>query len=91
MAQTRGLNGNQVFGWRRPYRQGLLEHQNGGNATLLPVSAVGEVEASETGRPRGAPHAPAGLIPIELPKGRLRLTGCVDLEILRVVLEKLQR
>ncbi len=33
--------------------------------------------------------APFGMIQIELPKGRLRLTGCVHAEALRVVLKEL--
>jgi transposase-like protein len=37
VARVHGVNANQVFAWRRLYRQGLLERVNGRAARLLPV------------------------------------------------------
>jgi transposase len=88
VARAHGVNANQVFAWRRQYRQGLLESANG-VAGLLPVQVV---EAGErTGGPRSARsgRSAAGLIQLELPKGHLRIVGRVDVEALRVVLEQL--
>jgi len=89
VARAHGVNANQVFGWRRLYRQGLLENGNGRTPALLPVRVVGEAAASEGVRPRSPSRPPSGVMQIELPKGRLRLTGGVDVEALQVVLEKL--
>jgi transposase len=87
VARAHGVNANQLFAWRRLYLQGLLEDGNHAPAGLLAVR-VGEAERqpSDT-RPR---RTPSGVIQIELPKGRLRLTGTVDRETLRVVLEALR-
>jgi transposase len=88
IARAHGVNANQVFGWRRLYRQGLLESPNGKTSALLPVRVLGEAAASEGVLSSTARTLP-GVIQIELPKGRLRLTGRVDVEALQVVLEKL--
>jgi len=91
VARAHGVNANQVFGWRRQYRQGLLESASKETLGLLPVRAVKGGAASEVARLRSVWTCPTatGMMHIELPKGRLRLTGCVDAEALRVVLEKL--
>ncbi|MHB8656094.1 MAG: IS66-like element accessory protein TnpA [Terriglobia bacterium] len=103
VARAHGVNANQVFAWRRQYRQGLLEAGHGVTAGLLAVrvadpepvrSAQGKLrrKAVEAGaRPKDTEtrRAPSSMIQVELPKGRLRLTGSVDAEALRVVLEAL--
>ena len=90
VARAHGVNANQVFAWRRQYRQGLLERANGETVGLLPVRVVKEAAPSGVVRRRSSQTLRApGMIHIELPKGRLRLVGCVDAEALRVVLEKL--
>jgi transposase len=83
------VNANQVFAWRRLYRQGLLEGANGKAAGLLPVHVVETPAVQQAVRPRSASRTPWGLIQVELPKGQLRINGRVDAEALRVVLEKL--
>jgi transposase len=86
VARAHGVNANQVFAWRRQYRQGLLEDANGKVAGLLAVRVVETAAA----RPSAATHrAPSGMIQVELPKGHLRIGGRVDAEALRMVLEKL--
>ncbi len=92
VARAHGVNANQVFAWRRQYRQGLLgETQE--TANLLPVHVTG-TRASKAHRSdrrhaaQGSEEA-AGAIYVELPKGQLRITGRVDAEALRVVLEQL--
>jgi len=89
VARAHSVNANQVFAWRRLYQQGLLESGNGRTPALLPVRVVGEATVSAGERSRMAPRTCSGVMQMELPKGRLRLTGCVDVEALRVVLEKL--
>ena len=82
VARAHGVNANQVFSWRRQYRQGLLECGTSKTLGLLPVRVV-EAAANE------AQRTPSGTIQVELPKGHLRIAGRVDAEALRVVLEKL--
>ncbi len=89
LARTHGVNANQVFAWRRQYRQGLLERGRNATLGLLPIRVV--EATSETARSRSA-HTQltaSGMIHVEFPRRHLRLTGCVDAEALRVVLEKL--
>jgi transposase len=93
VARAHGVNANQVFGWRRQYRQGLLSQGNAETVKLLPVH-VSEAQVSKAHRAvrRQGTHrstAAAGAIHVELPKGHLRITGRVDAEALRVVLEQL--
>jgi transposase len=89
VARAHGVNANQVFAWRRLYRQGLLERTNGKAVGLLPVHVVETSAVNQAAGSRSAQRTPLGLIQVELPKGHLRINGRVDAEALRVVLEKL--
>jgi len=87
VARAHGVNANQVFAWRRRYQQGLLRAAKRLAPGLLAVHvAEGESPSRETPSSR----TPSGMIQVELPKGKLRLTGAVDPEVLRVVLEALR-
>ena len=86
VARAHGVNANQVFAWRRQYRQGLLGCGSGDRPGLLAVRvAEGGAYAKGAGKRRTA----SGTIEIELPQGQLRLRGAVDAEALRVVLREL--
>ena len=92
VAQRHAVNANQVFHWRRLYRKGLLAEKNAGSMSLLPVT-ISDVRVSQAAqatceRPGNAPY---GTIDVELVKGHLRVTGGVDAEALRTVLEQLLR
>jgi transposase len=89
------VNANQVFAWRRQYRQGLLDEGNAETVNLLPVHVTGAT-VRKTNRQVRRQAAQAicdgtrcGTIQVELPKGQLRITGRVDAEALRAVLEQL--
>jgi transposase len=87
VARAHGVNANQVFGWRRQYRQGLLGDGNAEAVSLLPVHVTG-ARASKANRSvkRQATHRAteaAGAIHVGLPKGHLRIVGRVDAEALR--------
>lgn len=87
VARAHGVNANQVFHWRQQYRQGLLKVGNRATPGLL---AVRVAEPAMQPRVAETPRTHPGTIQIELPKGRLRVTGAVDPETLRVVLEALR-
>jgi transposase len=92
VALAHGVNANQVFSWRRQYRQGLLGRRNAGPVNLLPVR-VSEAQGGKTYR-LGSPAltaAVAGTIQVEFPKGHVCISGSVDGEALRIVLEHLLR
>lgn len=98
VARAHHVNANQVFAWRRQYRQGLLSEGHAETVNLLPVHVSG-APTRKTNRPErrqaaqatcnGSRSAPCGVIHVELPKGQLRITGRVDAEAVRVVLEQL--
>jgi transposase len=88
VARAHGVNANQVFQWRRQYHRGLLGAEKTETMDLLPVR-VTEALASEAGRCSGEPRrrSAMGMIQVELPKGQVRITGSIDAESLRVVIE----
>ena len=98
VARAHGVNANQVFHWRRQYRQGLLDEGQAEAVNLLPVHVTGATVRKtnrQVRRPAAQPtrnssrSAPSGTMQLELPKGQLRITGRVDAEALRAVLEQL--
>ena len=88
VARAHGVNANQVFQWRRQYRRGLLGPGNTEAVSLLPV-CVTDASAREAARARGEQkrRTALGMIQVELPKGQVRISGSIDTESLRVVLE----
>jgi transposase len=83
VARRHDVNANQVFYWRKLYREGQL----GGNRStpLLPVKICNDGPAkAEEG---DGLAVRLGTMEIELPKGTLRISGAVDMVALRVVLE----
>ena len=96
VARSHGVNANQVFHWRRRYQRGLLGGKEQRPVGLLPVKVSESAETTAmVARGWGdttaiAPKA-ANSIQIELAKGRVRIEGNADVEMLRVVLECLAR
>lgn len=84
IARRHDVNANQVFHWRKLYREGRLDMPPA--AQLLPVR-VAEVVSSEP------PPAKlyAGVIVVEVGRARIRIEGPVDSDNLRVVLERVGR
>jgi transposase len=85
-----GVNANQVFQWRRLYRDGKLGAAPSSAMKLLPVSVV-EAEETPSREPADVAFVSSGSIHIELP-GEIRITleGSVDQDIVRTVLQSLQ-
>jgi transposase len=92
VARAHGVNANQVFQWRRQYCRGLLGSGNTEAVSLLPVR-VTEASAREAAQSSGEQRrrTALGMIQVELPKGQVRITGSIDAESLRVVIECLLR
>jgi transposase len=87
IARKHDVNANQVFYWRKLFREGRLGISM--NPQLLPVKVETErpTEAVESVVPTLAP----GTLEIAFSKGTLRIAGSVDVAALRVVLESLAR
>ena len=74
IAQSHGVNANQVFHWRKLYGEDRLDVAP---AELLPVRIQEVVNV----QPR------SGSIRVEFGKARIHIEGSVDQESLRIVLE----
>jgi len=85
IARRNGVNANQVFHWRKLYREGRLDVAPP-TARLVPVQ-IAEVMSGE---PMPA-KLHAGVILIEVGRARIRIEGSVDPENLRLVLERVGR
>ena len=90
VALKHGVNANQVFQWRRLFRDGKLGVPPEGAMKLLPVSVADDEEL-----PRPAPaevvSSRLGAIHIELPgEVRISVEGSVDPAVVRVVLMSLR-
>ena len=101
IARKYELNANLLFGWRRLYKQGLLDASQDPAAKLLPVevttptvvatqSTTADVSKSRArAMPAGA-CAPSNHLEIEWPSGvRVRLHGSVEPTVLNAVLAAL--
>ena len=85
VARRHEVNANQVFYWRKKYREGRLGVSR--SSKLLPVT-VSDIPRSKSEPGRCAStRGVSGALEIQLPKGQLRVTGKVDAEALRTVLE----
>lgn len=83
VARRHDVNANQVFYWRKLYREGRL---GGRTATqLLPVK-VTDSRSAEAAQGDGLALR-SGTMEIKLAKGTVRIAGCVDVMALRAVLE----
>ena len=83
VAQRHAINANQVFAWRKRYREGRL----GKNSKLLPVT-VSDIPERKCRRvdSMSVPSA-GGTMEVKLPGGTVRIAGSVDMVALRAVLE----
>ena len=77
------LNTNLLFKWRRDHMR--RRAHDAAASKMLPVVVEQPVIASTTQR------VTPSVIEVELPAGRIRLKGAVDVESLRVVIELLSR
>lgn len=85
-----GINANQVFQWRRLYRDGKLGAPPERPMKLFPVSVREDEEPAEAVPIEGISSS-SGAIHIELP-GEIRISfeGSVDQDLVRTVLKSLR-
>ncbi len=85
VARRHDVNANQVFYWRKLYREGQLGSRT--ETQLVPVKVAnersGEAAKDDDFLPR------SGTLEIKLSKGTLRVFGTVDVIALRAVIEYL--
>ena len=94
VARAHDVNTNQVFHWRRQYRQGWFDEDAKKPTALVPVKLSRAVAPATTERPKSesaAASTPAGSIDIDLGHARVRIEGAADPECVRAALEGLVR
>ena len=87
VARRHDVNANQVFYWRKLYREGRLGLGLG--TPLLPVKV--EAERPTEAVNDNDPTLSSGTMEIKLPRGTLRIAGSVDVVALRAAMECLLR
>jgi transposase len=85
VARRHEINANQVFYWRKLFREGRLGISM--NPQLLPVKV--EAERTTEAVKSNVRTLSLGTMEIEFPKGTLRIAGAIDVAALRTVLESL--
>jgi transposase len=91
VARRHGVNANQVFAWRKLYREGQLEDGETASEALVPV-AITESTPAAPRRVRSAhSRKTTGTIDIDLGHARVRIQGRVDPACVRAALEGLVR
>lgn len=83
VARTYGINANQVFCWRKLYREGQL---GDASPAMLPVTIAQDATVD-----RASVVQSSGSLLIESGRLRVRIEGRPDAETLRVVLAELRR
>jgi transposase len=82
VARRHAVSANQIFYWRKKYREGCLSE----SGKLLPVTLTDNT-VSKLGRMGYAPSPSAGSMEIKLAKGTVRIAGNVDAVVLRTAIE----
>ena len=92
VARTHEIPSNQVFHWRKLYREGRLGNAEQPTASeLVAVRVIEEQQRSgvEQATKQMAVNPNSGMIQVQSEKGRLWIEGAVDPATLRMVLERL--
>src|SRR5713101_4899880 len=85
VARRHGVNANQVFYWRKKYREGRLGKNQ--SSKLLAVT-LSDISGNKSGRASGgASPLAVGTMEIKLSQGTLRVAGNVDVVMLRAAIE----
>jgi len=82
VARRHAINANQVFYWRKQYREERLGKNQ--SSKLLPVT-LSDPKSGRAGR--ACSPFTVGTMEIKLAKGTLRVAGSVDVVVLRMAIE----
>jgi transposase len=94
VARAHNVNANQVFYWRKQYREGWFDKPADAFSALIPVRIAPEVGRNEPGdKPssRQSRSNPAGVIEIAWGTIRVRIEGAADPGSIRAVMDSLGR
>lgn len=92
VARRHDVNANQLFKWRKLYREGLLEETTGTSAAALVPIHVADTSVAAAAEPQRSPRPGDGELEITLSGGhRVVVRGDADAAALRVALEVLGR
>src|SRR6266481_2132978 len=83
VARRHDVNANQVFYWRKLYREGQLGSRT--DAQLVPVKVANDRSVEAVKEDDFLPRS--GTLEIKLLKGTLRVAGNVDVVVLRTAIE----
>jgi transposase len=89
LAREHGINANMLFKWRRQYRA----RQQSGTTSLLPVEVVSEAgPVADAGAAVAHPcvQESGGTLEIRIGRAVVNVSGMVDADMLRTVLESLR-
>ena len=90
VAQAHKINANQVFNWRKLYREGGLEAKPSADK-LVPVKVSDITAKLRPASRRESRAVTAGTIDIDLGHARVRIEGAADPDCVRATLEGLTR
>jgi transposase len=90
VAREHDINANQLFHWRKLYRDGRLEVEETTNS-LIPVTISTVVQKVQPIPRRKSKATRTGIIDIDLGHARVRIEGAADLACVRAALEGLLR
>ena len=83
VARRHDVNANQVFYWRKLYREGQLGSRT--DTQLVPVKITNDRSVEPAKESDSVPRP--GTLEIKLSKGTLRIFGTVDVVALRATIE----
>lgn len=90
IARKHNVNANQLFTWRKAFREGKLGSPASDNCKLVPVT-IDERCRTEPLRSSDAAVASVGVISLEVGKVRVRIEGAADAATLSLIMERLLR
>ena len=90
IAREHNVNANQVFTWRKAFREGKLGPRGSDDCKLLPVT-IDEFYPTKPRQSSEATAASAGVIELEVGKVCLRIEGAADASTLSLIIERLLR
>jgi transposase len=93
IAREHGVNANQVFSWRKLYREGLIGASPDASAAVLPVTTIMAPASQDRDSSCSSSPRPetASVLRLECAKGCLIIEGVPDSGVLDRVLDRLLR